>query len=79
MFAAFLFPVNDYLMRAAALANDIKPPLALDRERLAALAFAPRVKLSAMRTNLGFTNYHSTLKIKTPINIAASEPFMTAK
>ena len=79
MFAAFLFPVNDYLMRAAALANDIKPPLALYLERFAALAFVSSVKTCAMRTNITFTNYHSTLKIKTPINIAASEPFMTAK
>ena len=53
-----LCAVDDYLMRAAALANDIKPPLALDSERLAALALAPRVKLPAMRTYLGFTNYH---------------------
>ena len=45
-------------MRAAALANDIKPPLALDRERLAALALAPRVKLSAMRANLNLAGYH---------------------
>lgn len=54
-----LCAVNDYLMRAAALANDIKPPLALDRERLAALALAPRVKLSAMRTNLNLARYHN--------------------
>ncbi len=53
-----LCAVNDYLMRAAALANDIKPPLALDRERLAALPLAPRVKLPAMRTYLNLAGYH---------------------
>ena len=53
-----LCAVDDYLMRAAALANDIKPPLALDRERLAVLALPPRVKLSAMRTYLNLAGYH---------------------